>query len=494
MIKRDEMTEEYSSEMMVSVCDRRSGFDVNSEINVPEYLPEVRRVLNLSARVQPPSKYVNGSVIECNGTVDHKLLYIGIDGNLYSVSESSDYSFSVPLDDLNGADASNGITTLIGVCVESCNARLVSQRRVGAKVHLASRVRGYASINLCEEISGSADGEMQRLVREVENVSMEAVSSELMELGEEVVGFSDDIRVIGVDAIPFVSDTKKGSGRVTADGDVFLKLLVCKDGGYPESVVRKLRFSTDIETDTNDGEYYCKVTPSVTDIAVNVDEGKISCDISMVQNVTIVNNKKTKYTEDAYFVGRECDCKNAHIKSLMAVVCANGNFTVSERVQMTGSAIPVGASVMDVWGSASFSDCVSEDGKYVFTGQGRYCILWGKDGEYGVYEVVLPIRYETDNKGAGVGSFDACADVVSARARIDADSISIDSEIAVQYDVMDGKEICAVKECRVGEGVEKKKRGIIVYYPSGEESAWDVAKKYKVCASSLVSEKNYYIM
>ena len=50
MMKRDEMTEEYSKDILMPVCDRRSTLDVNTEINVPEYLPEVRRVLNISTR------------------------------------------------------------------------------------------------------------------------------------------------------------------------------------------------------------------------------------------------------------------------------------------------------------------------------------------------------------------------------------------------------------------------------------------------------------
>ena len=64
---------------------------------LPDYLPEIRRILRVSSRILPAGKYIGGAKAEFAGTVVHSVIYTGETGALAAANLSSDYEFSVPL-------------------------------------------------------------------------------------------------------------------------------------------------------------------------------------------------------------------------------------------------------------------------------------------------------------------------------------------------------------------------------------------------------------
>jgi hypothetical protein len=139
-----------------------------------------------------------------------------------------------------------------------------------------------------------------------------------------------------------------------------------------------------------------------------------------------------------------------------------------------------------------FEGCESVGSKYQLTGQSRYTLLCEKDGEYSATEVSLPLRYETEG-GEGIPeSFSAVGCVLSCRARVDGEVLCLDAEIAVSADFCGAGEIEAVREVRFGEPLCERGSRMTVYYPSADEGAWEVAKKYCVAPEKVAKGSSYY--
>ncbi len=493
MIKRDEMSGETLDRITMPMCEKLVNYETSGDVALPEYLPEIRKILNVSGKIQSPSKYVNGTMVECSGVIDCKLFFLGADGNIFSTSFPLEYEFRTAIDDCSDCELSDGIVTLIGTNIDGIVSRASTPRKVNVKCRLTSRVRCFAKMNMSEELIGEIEEEsIERLVEECESVELLSVESEPIEVNEEIFGLGDDIRVISADASAFVSDINRAEGIIGVGGDVYLKILYCKDGDCPKLISKKTRFSGEIESDIESNNYICKVSPAITDIVVNVEDGKVNCTISLVLNAVVAYNGTVRYAEDAYSTERECECRKDNILVPYLLALTNANFSQSERVDLSETNIPQNAIPIDSWGSVYLSSCDRDGEKYVFSGQSKYCILWEKDGEYGACEISLPVKYECMGREER-RSYDAIADVVSVRTRVDGDMLCIDAEIAVAYDIMGAREISVVRECRFGEILEKKKRGMIIYYPASNESNWEVAKKYHVEADGLIARNGYYL-
>ena len=85
MNSMDEMGMDFPQSVTVLLCDRTVNTEVSGDFTLPDYQPELRRLLAVMPTPLPPAKYVGSTGVELNGTVDYQVLYVGGDGGIYSV-------------------------------------------------------------------------------------------------------------------------------------------------------------------------------------------------------------------------------------------------------------------------------------------------------------------------------------------------------------------------------------------------------------------------
>ena len=108
--------EDFGGSVCRAICDGRVACELSGDFTVPDYLPEIRRLIRVNVTPTAPSKFISGGDVKLGGGVDYTVHYIGADGGLYSVSFPSEYSFNAPFDpdaedDMNeGLDACGDVT------------------------------------------------------------------------------------------------------------------------------------------------------------------------------------------------------------------------------------------------------------------------------------------------------------------------------------------------------------------------------------------------
>ena len=96
--------------LTVGLYERSFGTEASGDFTLPDYQSEIRRILHVAQTVLPPAKYIGADAVEFNGTVDYQVIYVGMDGGMYSVPLSTEYSFNVPLE--RSAELVDGVTVL----------------------------------------------------------------------------------------------------------------------------------------------------------------------------------------------------------------------------------------------------------------------------------------------------------------------------------------------------------------------------------------------
>ena len=112
------------------LCNRVINCDICEDVNIPEGLPDVRRVLAVKENILSPAKFIGARAVDMSGSVDYSVVYLGADGNIYSTPFSAEYSFSLPLDNADMLDANEGVSVVCSLSADSSSVRMSTPRRL----------------------------------------------------------------------------------------------------------------------------------------------------------------------------------------------------------------------------------------------------------------------------------------------------------------------------------------------------------------------------
>lgn len=480
-----------AASLMSRLCEKRVTREISSDYLIPDTQPEARRVLVVTERLLPPEKYVGPSSVECNGVIDYRVVYLGVDGGLWGVCFSSEYELEAPMDSRR-ADTSGGVSVVVNTFCEGSSARVSAGRKLSVKSRIGADVWGYGEINGVTETAGDEDDGVERLWSSESCARFMFASSEVIELSDEIVGLAQDTRVISADALAHVSDVRRSEDSLVAMGNVTVKLLLIRDGHTVETVSKKIPFDGVIELENAVGGATCVVDCYVTELAVNMSDGRAELSASAVLTAQTAENTEVSYVSDAYSVERVCDVELSEYAIPVSGALSVGNFSQSERRPLSETNIPEGARLVEIFPKVIFDGC-DYNGRYELMGKGRYSVLWEMDGEYGVSEIEIPVRYETEGDEVSAPVYSYGGEVISCRGRIDGELLCIDSEIVARLCVVGSKSVEIVSDVTLGEEFVREKNRMVVYFPADGETPWEVAKKYHVRADSLSTENNYYL-
>ena len=90
----------------ICVCDKKESAELSEEFTLPDYQPEINKLLKIDAVLTPPVQYIGSGKVELSGSICYDVLYCGEDGQLYSSRVTSDYSMNTDMRDTADADIS----------------------------------------------------------------------------------------------------------------------------------------------------------------------------------------------------------------------------------------------------------------------------------------------------------------------------------------------------------------------------------------------------
>lgn len=487
------MGTEGAGRITMPLCDRVINAEATGEYTMPDYQPEIRRILGVRPTVLPPAKYVSASGVELNGNVDFQVIYVGADGGVYSVPLTAEYSCSAPIERAGEFDLNDGVATLASVVAETVNTRVSTPRKLSIRCRLRAHIRAYGQMEVEERQIGAADpSSIRRRRMECRGLRPVCGMSDLITVSEEISGMGEDARVSVADAVAFVREVRVAQERALAAGDVFLKLTVSREDGKVELHQRKIPFEGEIELEGAESDIPCRAVAVVSELNVHVEEGRILCEAGLLLEGRGMRELSLGFTTDLYSTQRQSDCEFAEYELPVSLGCGNGNLTQSERIPLSSVNLPEGAEILDAWGSVLFDGCSAAGESVVLNGQSRYQLLCQANGEFFSAELSFPLRYELGSAGTEVVGFDCVGQVISCRARSDGEQLLLDAEIAVATDLVGACRISAVQCVRFGEPLEECENRMVVYYPSATEDIWAVAKKYHVSSEKILEGAGYY--
>ena len=501
--------------MQGEVGERNLGTDVTAEFTLPDYRPEIKRLLRVTAVLLPLDRYIGGNAAELSGTVEFQALYAANDGSLWCVTQREDYRLSCPLD--LGADfnTANGLVCDVQTDAENITGRVSAPRKLTASCRVHARVRTLADRSVAGDAPTDEDfaNTAERLAGTVLSARVYYGESAPLSLSDEIPldGKDPSVRVISASGEVFPSDVQAGSGVVTCRGEVCLSLLCVSepaetpslDGAEdcvpanapaPYAMLRRLPFAAEIPVDGAEVNCSACAWGVCSEINVTVEEGRILCDVTCALFARAERNEEIPYTRDLYSTARETEPVFRRLPTARSLACRNGNFSLTTALPAAEAGIRPDATVVSVLDAETRADAAERArGSYLLSGTARFRVLLrAPDGEYSVSEFDVPFRYETP---AADGDADmeptACDSVIRAvmsRARLDGERVAVEAELSVALALRSVGEVSALSEVRLGAPVPAQGAACVICYPSPDDTLWSVARRYHAPLSALLAK------
>jgi len=478
--------------MQSDICDKQLITELTADLSLPDYLPEIKRLLRVRACAVPPDKYIGAGNAEFSGRIDYTILYTGNDGALYTATESGEYQFSVPLESTADFELNEGLTCNVECVPEGAVGRVAAPRRLSLKCRLRSRVRIWGVKLVEEQVACPDAAQLQRLLGQTEAARRFLGMSEPITLGDEILTDPDsaDLRMISAEAEVYVSEAEARSGTVNCRGEVCLKLLYCHENAPlpPLTLQRRIPFSHAVTVDGVEVNCDACADGVATDLQVSVEDGRILCEVVILLRAMAQRNETISYTRDLYSTSALSDTRTVHCTLPRAERCLNGNFSLNTTLSLEEAGLRAGLTPIDLTLTPSVSTLEWETGKAVLCGHCRVSALLFDGEDVSVQEFEIPFRYISDACNS-ITDYDVSVEPISCRARTDSERIAVDAELAVCMATRSEVSFDMLAEARMGEELHTSGAMLTVCYPAREDTLWSVAKRYHRPISDI-AERN----
>ena len=462
-----------------------------SEYVMPDYEPDVRKILFSEAEVRPAGKFIGENEAEFNGIVVYNVIYSDAEGKISGVSFNSDYRLVVKCP---GISIEN---VLIEPRVTNFALRLLSPRKLSAKCSVSASVRVNERQRLCP--NGDAFEEKGKEEKRKSVMIRESQCSEMLEreFAEELKrldgAIEDEVKVIYAKATPITEFSEICDTGAHIKGEIRLCALIVNGDAPVNLVERNIVLDEIVPFEGIDAE--TKLIPEILVTSekapVKADEDGCTVVFSVIAELTARGEKNVvaKMLTDAYLTDYPTDNKYSDYRytELFDVVSINERHTA----QIPRSEIEEGIirEIPFVKAEPRIESVRLEEKNIVVSMEMRYLGIASEandDGSISYSPIKHTANYTVSVKNSCQDAEKMTAEVrvnsCTADANMDAKTIYLSAPVNISLILSKENSERLLTECFVRRAEKYEDNGalVTVYYPEAEESLFDVAKRFHV--------------
>ncbi len=472
------------------------------EYTLPDYQPEIRKILHIRATVLPAGKYLGGRSAEFSGTVTHDVLYADAEGCLASVSLPADYAFSVPYTE--GGE----VTAVADSMADATVCRLGGPRKISLRTRVRSLVHVLQEESVAPDIRGMASREdaasIERLTQRTESARMSHAASEEISLSSTVrpEGLSADTRAVWSGGGMLVNECRAQQGGVLCRGEVWARALLADGEGIPYAVREKLPFESFIPMPDLGERVSLTAHGRLLEANVSLSEGSdeeppaLTFDVVGEVEVLATESVPCEPVLDLYSTAYDMSRSYRELSVEHPLGATMGNYTVSASRPRSECEADGAVTVIDADGRPEIHGVSVENGRATVTGRIAAQVIFASLSEGArptllSAEVPIPFRIETDLRPEdGKAHFFCHGELIGVRARLDEHAISVDAELALSLRASKEHRMRILSAAEPDRSIPVEHRGnrIFVAYPKEDDTLFSVAAHYHKSRAAVAAQ------
>ena len=475
-----QQNEEKHGSVQLALPDRTLPFEVALECTLPDYRSEISRLLWVRPTLLPPERFIGGGKAEFSAKLLLEILYAGPDGALYGAEQEGGYSFTVPLD---GAYAAQGVDVFAEPVVDAVISRVTGPRRLSVRCRSHALVRTFAEKSLALHQRGLPDGARPHLLCDAAEVGREIGGGREEILLSDSIPCDKDAQVICARGNIFLPDVHAATDEVRVNGEAVLTLLTVQgEQGLPCAIEKRIPFDTRIPLEGVRPDHEACAQGTLGRIDVSVQDGQILLSPQVILCAKAQKNEPITLCRDTFLPGQDVACRFEEFPAWQSTVCCNKHFSICAERDAAELGIGEETEILDQVCEAEICERAVENGKLTLSGRLQCHLLCRRGGELCTQDATLPFRLSP-----GIGGERTLVDcrVAGARARLQNGTLRADAEL--QLSLCDGAPLPlrALCEASFTPTPAVSRAAIELYYPTAEQTLWDVAKAHGVSPDAL---------
>jgi len=474
-----------------TVYDGKLEQAVDGDITLPEYCPDILRILKCSMEPSIHAVQTTGERVNVDGSARITVLYAGEGGALQSFEQSYPFSRGA---DIGGLDDRCAVTARARA--EYANARAVSPRRLDIhgmlSIPLRARRRREDAV-----LTGIAGGGIQTLAGQVSLSSLEALHSVGFPMSEVIEidpGAPAIDQIVLRHAAAVVTEIKAIKNKLLVKGSLELRVVYRSRGAKePVQVQHAMPISQIIEA------------PGVSEVTANTLRLRVSSldatpktdgsgEARLLEVSARVSAEVRAYApvelavvKDAYSTRggvalekRRLDTRQL-LESFRENFSARESFDITGGIQglylLTGELLPVEIAVKD--------NTVTVSGKVK-----AHAVYIDGEGQAATIEKELAFSFRRATKKAPAGALaEVEIEVLSVQGSASGDVLEIRVELAAAGDVFAIESRSVVGTVAQDDGEAPPCRSpLTIYFAADGEPLWEIAKRYRTTMDAVRQE------
>ncbi|MBQ8392955.1 MAG: LysM peptidoglycan-binding domain-containing protein [Clostridia bacterium] len=467
--------------------------EISEEFSLPDYIPEVRRVLHTRASVLPEGKFISDSgtntSLEFDGTVTYTVIYTDDEGKLRSIPLSSAYEGKTIIPD-------SVETVFIDTGVDNVNCRVTAPRKLTIKTRLKSRILSFVENEIEEQISPKSTADemyIQRRTKTLNTVSLKPVSMQNIRMSDKFdIGSKASMTPLMCDAQMIITDCKARSGYIAVRGTVNVRCL-CNDGEKEIMLTKSLPVYEDLEAEGSLATDSVRCVGRCVSLSVSNEQSSDTSHLFFDLNCEIegefYRNEESPVTEDCYSTKHETETAFKEIDTYSLVLAKNHSFSVNDKFKRKEPEIE---EIIDTLCEVLPDKAEIKNGKIALLGKVLAQVIGKtKNGEFLCEEYEIPFRTDMICDGEDIISrinYDATVN----DARYENDKFCIMLEIYPSLSVLKKEKTEILDSAILNKDSEYKNDAscVRIFFPKDGDILWEVAKKYHTTERKIVEDND----
>lgn len=469
----------------------RDMIECSRDFILPDLYADIKRVISSSGSIYPEECFVESGKVSVNGTLTARMLFVDDEGALRSATFAQDYSASFPVSDV---DSEDDILVVCCPTLESVSVKTVNPRKVSVRGRIDAGIKLWKKVSVdpeAPEFECECDTCVETKTEKISCMVPFSAEERELDVSDDILLDNEIDEIIYCDASIETVETVARDGALDVKGNINTDIVyISRASSDPIHVSKRIPFSNSVNVEgaPSDSSVFsaCPYIRSVECEIAHAEGGdKIEIDVSYALIVNGASVVDCAYVCDAYMPAYEFETESERIGF------SSDPEKTPKSVKMRSCAkdvLPEGSKVMLATAQTQIESIASENGKKSAMGSvGLNVVYKNPDGAVSSYS--FSDSFEIDL--SDISDFNEYVFLMRmSPISVKNEQDGLCAEYDINADVISWKsgsgEMIRASRVIAPEHTDEKKP-FIIYYPSKDESLWDVGKKYNVNVQSLIS-------
>lgn len=475
------------------VFNETAEHQVESDITLPDYFPDIVRVVKCRLKSNIVSVNNESNHITADGNTVISVLYVCENGKLHCFEQKLPLSKSVDF-----AKSENSVCVVNGT-TQYVNCRVISQRRIDIRASVSLDFKVYVKQTSCV-VTSCDDENIQLKSQKCMFSDLKDYTSRCFNINETVeIGASQETigQIVRSQSVAVIESTKTVAGKILIKGELKTKIVYLSENECGiEKIENTLPISQILEIETSEDSCdFVSLSVCSTEVHAKTDSsGALRLvDIAAVirADISVYENKEFTYSTDAYSTEFETDYNRENIPVKSVCEKFSDTYLIKGNIQLGVSETK---SVEDIFCNSITYTSSFSNGEIVITGKaGVSLLVYNEENELQSFDKEIDFEYrrtsvyekqaeiQCDILATGIDFLLAGQNKVDIRIETDVNGLIFN------YD-----KIGALSSISCDENKRKKKNcaSLTVYFAQQGEEVWDIARKYNTKVDMISSENN----